>query len=1334
MFKYINTIVPMISILFAGQALVLHAQTTCGSAAINVTSDSQFLIGSSTGSSTYTFTLNGQTVASGATPQLGLYHFDGTVNDTAGLAPTEAVGQSFGPGKFGSSVGLAAGGILKYPANGNLSFTNGTIEMWIAPLYAGNSANYSAHDNSLFRYVAPNGDQLMLSMATSGVFYGGTSVGGSYMGTAGGSISAWPAWQWHHIALTYSTSAGRFRIYIDGILIGEGDYNLNMPEQGGYFTVDGDAFGNSSAFMIDEMRILNVEQTPQQIAYDVLRTSPFADDEVYLALSGLAGGTVSYQSDSASGASCGSASFLIVPLTNVNPPAGLLPTGTTSTPLTFTTSQATACRYSVGSAAPWSSMQPFDSSQVTSHSGTISGLSPDPRVTSSVYFACDVNPADPTVLSYRSVSGPYGPYPHIGSIWTGEYILTSAPAQASQIQLFLGAGFTPSQAVQIRSTNPTVLILPAINSMETVNGTPSVPASYFLRDTSGNTIEDWPGDYVLNLTNPAVVQFMANYAAQTAAQGGYAFDGVFFDNVRTTISNLTDMYGNPVAIDINGDGIADNGPALDAAWSAGVYQEIATFGQLMPNALAAGHLGATPPSPTALSALNGDSLLFPVVNVREGTAAFSSMANAYQSWFVSGRSPAITMLESSPPNQIAYGYGYTPLTAALPSTVAFGQTFYPNMRFGLANTLINDGFSAYDFGDTGAGVDWWYDEYNFNLGTPLGPATQIGLTPVSNMLTNGGFESGFTGWTLGYTAPASAQVAGDTTIVAEGNTSAHVSVTTAGSAAWQVSLEQDNVSLTAGVSYQLQFWARADNPRNIIVNEQGGAPNYAAYGPQTSVAITTSWALYTVSFVATTTANDGRIQFFMGDVAGNVWIDGVVLSLAPSALYRRDFTNGTVLLNGTTTPQTISMGSGFQRFSGPQAPMYQYIIDDTAPAFSTTAGSWSTVTYDTGYSSTGGGETVNGPYYHAWNRALHQVSGSGTAQWNLNIPADGTYTIQAWLPAAPNASSFTNNAVYQIVSGSTVLYSTTLNQTAASGGDQWHAIATLSLTAASNPYLQILNAGSGLLNADAIYVTSAALYNNGAPAPSVTIAAMDGILLQRQTPVAAPSTTLNNVVSAATWQPVVSPSSLVSLVGSGFGTSNETVSLSSITGNQLPTQMGGISATINGNQAAVTTISPNQAVLVAPDDTTVGTVPVQLTVNGSTYSGSVTLQKFAPALFRTISGGIAYSQAFHASGAAVTTSAPANPGETITLLATGLGATSPATPAVQTVVGWAPVAMLVTVTIGGAAATVQFAAKVSPGVYQISVTIPSSAAAGNQTVQVGVSGFSSPSGVFLPVV
>lgn len=1222
--------------------------------------------------------------------------------------------------------------MIQYPGS-NLSFTNGTIEMWIATQQAGNAPVYAAHDHSLLRYVTASGDELMVSESSTGAFYAGTVVAGAYQGAFGGSISGWGAWQWHHIAFTYSATNKRDRLYIDGVLINEGDYPaMPMPAATGYFTVAGDPFGNNSAFMIDELRILNTEQTPQMIASDALRTAAFADNEVYEPLTSLPAGQISFQATSASGASCGAAGFTVAPPTNVNPPSGLLPTGSSSTPLTFTTAAASSCRYSVGTLAPWSSMQVFDSSPVVNHSGTISGLSADTRVTNNVYLACDSNPALPTTLQYRSVAGPYGPYPHVGSIWGGEYIYTNAPSQTSQIQLFLGSGFSATQANQIRSTNPNVLILPSINAMETVNGVPSVPASYYLHDVHGNLIQDWPGDYVLNLTNPAVVQFLANFAAQNVAQGSYAFDGIFFDNVRTTISNITDMYGNHPAIDANGDGIADNPATLDAAWSAGIYQEIALFRQLMPNAYASGHAGQTPPAPSSLSALNGDSLAFPIVDVREGTMAFSSLSNAYQTWFVSGQSPVITMLQSSPPNQIAYGYGYSPLTAALPSTVNFAQTFYPNMRFGLANALMNNGFSTYDFGDTGATVAWWYDEYNFNLGTPLGPATQIGQASVTNLLSNAGFENSFTNWTFGATAPASATLTGDTSIVAEGNTAAHIAIATAGSAAWQVVLEQDNVALTSGVSYQLQFWARSDVPRNITLNAQGGAPNYAAYGLASTVAINTSWTLYTVSFVSTATATDGRIQFFVGDAAGNVWIDGIVLSTASSSVYRRDFTNGTVLLNGTPASQTISMGSGFQRFNGSQAPMYQYILDDAGPGFTTT-GSWNIVTYDTGYSSLGGGEAVSGPFYHAWNRNLHQISGAtGTAQWNLNIPADGTYTIQAWLPAPPAASGFTANAVYKIISGGNVIYTGSINQTTASTGDQWHAIATLNLTAAGNPVLQISNGGSGLLNADAIYVTSAALYNNGAPASSVTLAPMDGILLQRQTPAAPPATMLNNVVNSATWQPSVAPSSLVSVLGIGFASGVQTVSLASLPGNLLPTSFGGVSATIDGNPAPVYSVSPTQVMLVAPDDATVGTVPVQLTVNGATYSGSVTLQKFAPALFQSASGGITFGQAGHASGAPVTTSSPASRGETITLTATGLGATNPATPASQAVTTWAPVAMPVTVSIGGVAATVQSAAKVSPGCYQITVTVPS-VSSGNQTVQVGIGGFSSPSGVFIPI-
>ena len=78
----------------------------------------------------------------------------------------------------------------------------------------------------------------------------------------------------------------------------------------------------------------------------------------------------------------------------------------------------------------------------------------------------------------------------------------------------------------------------------------------------------------------------------------------------------------------------------------------------------------------------------------------------------------------------------------------------------------------------------------------------------------------------------------------------------------------------------------------------GGAPNYPNYGINSHIGIGTMWKMYSAAFTAPVTAIDGRIQFWFGQSAGNVWIDKVQLTQV-SGVYRRDFTNGIVLLNGT---------------------------------------------------------------------------------------------------------------------------------------------------------------------------------------------------------------------------------------------------------------------------------------------------------------------------------------------------------------------------------------------------------------------------------------------------
>jgi uncharacterized repeat protein (TIGR01451 family) len=890
-----------------------------------------------------------------------------------------------------------------------------------------------------------------------------------------------------------------------------------------------------------------------------------------------------------------------IPLTNLNPPSNLLPTGATSVNLSFNTPQATACAYSVGTLADYSSMTPFAGGQVTmSHQGLVTGLSPNPQVLNQVYIRCGSYPGDLQILEYRSVATLNPPFPRIGNIWWGSYLYATQPALAAETSLFLGTSFSAAQVTSLRAANPNILTLPSLGATYTPPPPIVTPNSYLLKDINGNPIVIWPSTpptYLLNMTMPAVAQWAANNLFQQLSQSNFAVDGFFLDSFGTSISYLQyDAYGNPIQISSNNNGVADNPTTLDAAWKAGVLLEIDTLRNLAPNAYISCHCVL---ESDILTRFNGSSLVFLAVDAREGRIPFASFWNTYNSWSSSAQAPTIVNVEDSPPNQLAYGYGQ-PIHNMPPGVAEFGQTFYPNMRFGLATTLMNDGFFFHDFGDASFPTNWWYDEYNFSLGYPLGPAILLGSAPSANILTNGGFESGLAGWTLLVNTDANASVALDSTVVAQGNSSAHITISSASTvnSDADVSFEQQNVSLTAGTTYNLQFWARADSSRLITVNSQGGAPNYTWYGLNSQIAIGTTWSLYTASFVASTTANDARIQFWVGAVAGNVWIDGVQLSPG-LAFYRRDFTNGVVLLNPTNSSQTISLESGLQRFSGSQAPKYQYIVDDTDAGF-TSSGSWQTVTYDSGVIWDDGSPTSSaealGPYYHAWQLTAHQLdASSGTAQWNLNISEDGQYTIQVWLPAAPNASTWTKNAVYEVVSGGSVVASATIDQTTASSGDGWHMIATVNLTAAGAPFLRIHNGGSGSLIADGVYVTSAALYNDGSPAPQVTLAPLDGILLNRLQPVTAPPYPPASIA-------VTAGGSQSATINTAFSSPLQVTVRDSL-GNVVPNVTVFFAAP--GSGASGTFLGGSMTATVATDSFGVGTAPA-FTANGTVGSYNVT--------------------------------------------------------------------------------------------------------------------------------
>jgi uncharacterized protein (TIGR03437 family) len=140
--------------------------------------------------------------------------------------------------------------------------------------------------------------------------------------------------------------------------------------------------------------------------------------------------------------------------------------------------------------------------------------------------------------------------------------------------------------------------------------------------------------------------------------------------------------------------------------------------------------------------------------------------------------------------------------------------------------------------------------------------------------------------------------------------------------------------------------------------------------------------------------------------------------------------------------------------------------------------------------------------------------------------------------------------------------------------------------------------------------------------------------------------------------------------------------------------LDGVSVTINAKPAFVEYISPTQINAIAPDDATIGSVPVQVTTPlGASDSATVLKQASSPAFFTYQSGSTTYVAAIHLDGTLVgpagPSSRPAVPGEVIEIYGTGFGPTNPVTPTAQLVAQPAPLSVPAQVTIGEVNAQVQ---------------------------------------------
>jgi hypothetical protein len=256
------------------------------------------------------------------------------------------------------------------------------------------------------------------------------------------------------------------------------------------------------------------------------------------------------------------------------------------------------------------------------------------------------------------------------------------------------------------------------------------------------------------------------------------------------------------------------------------------------------------------------------------------------------------------------------------------------MRLGLGMALLSG--AHYSIMNSTTDPDPWYDEFAVDVtpGSPtyghaiasnpnneaaikahkhwLGLATSdpyrvydLSDFSVDNtLLENGDFGSGATGWQI-------SNLASSVVPWVDGWANHYLQTTghsTYQASQWNAFVRGPAVALTAGQECTVTFSARASSVREIELacNPSGSISVYYA---------DTEWRRYVHTFVAQTSTTY-RPTFRLGREDTGVDIADVRMFAGNANVFRRDFDNGTVVVNATPSQRTVDLKATFKRILG----------------------------------------------------------------------------------------------------------------------------------------------------------------------------------------------------------------------------------------------------------------------------------------------------------------------------------------------------------------------------------------------------------------------------------
>jgi hypothetical protein len=155
-----------------------------------------------------------------------------------------------------------------------------------------------------------------------------------------------------------------------------------------------------------------------------------------------------------------------------------------------------------------------------------------------------------------------------------------------------------------------------------------------------------------------------------------------------------------------------------------------------------------------------------------------------------------------------------------------------------------------------------------------------------NLLTNPGFESSGSGWTLWKDASASAAVAEvtyPTTGARSGTRFAQIVVTTPSTENWHIQFQPPaGWDAVIGGTYDMTFWAKSAASTNMHFSVQDGPNNGFMYRSGFDFALTPEWTQYSFSYQSDVEGS-GALRFFLyvGSVVDTYGFDDFSLLAGP---------------------------------------------------------------------------------------------------------------------------------------------------------------------------------------------------------------------------------------------------------------------------------------------------------------------------------------------------------------------------------------------------------------------------------------------------------------------